>query len=83
MSASDFERVIAAGGVVLFGADTVYGLACDPLDAAAVTRLYALKGRDSAKAAAVMFFEVDAALMALPELGDRTRAALRRLMPGG
>jgi L-threonylcarbamoyladenylate synthase len=44
-AAEDFERCIASGGVAIFPADTVYGLACDPLDVAAVERLYALKGR--------------------------------------
>ncbi|MGO9753456.1 MAG: L-threonylcarbamoyladenylate synthase [Solirubrobacteraceae bacterium] len=82
-SCSAFEHVLAAGGVALFGSDTVYGLACDPLNAEAVGRLYALKGREPAKAAAVMFFDLDAALAALPELGARTREALGRLLPGG
>jgi L-threonylcarbamoyladenylate synthase len=77
-----FERVISAGGVAVFPADTVYGLACDPLDAAAVERLYALKGRPPTKPAAVMFFEVERALSAVPEVGARTRAALERLLPG-
>ena len=77
-----FEQVIARGGVVLFPSDTVYGLACDPENAAAIERLYALKGRPAEKAAAVMFFDLEAALAALPELGPRTQAALRALMPG-
>ena len=82
-SAADaFERAIAGGAVVLFGADTVYGLACDPLNADAVSRLYALKGRQPEKAAAIMFFDLPSALAALPELGERTREALGRLMPG-
>src|SRR5215472_3346400 len=79
----EFERVIRGGGVVLFPSDTVYGLACSPDDAGAVERLYRIKGREPGKAAAVMFFSLDAALAAMPELGDRTRAALQRLMPGG
>lgn len=85
LSAADaaaFERSIDEGGVVVFPADTVYGLACDPESAAAVTRLYELKGRDAAKPAAVMFFAVPAMLDALPELGPRTRTALERLLPG-
>ncbi len=77
-----FERAIGGGGVVLFGADTVYGLACDPLNAEAIARLYALKRRSLVKAAAVMFFDLPAALAALPELGERTREALGRLTPG-
>jgi L-threonylcarbamoyladenylate synthase len=82
VSSEAFERVISAGGVAVFPADTVYGLACDPLDAAAVERLYALKGRPPTKPAAVMFFEVERALSAVPEVGARTRAALERLLPG-
>jgi len=79
-AAADFERVIAAGGVAVFPADTVYGLACDPENAAAVDRLYALKGRPPEKPAAVMFFDRDAALDGLPA---RTRALLEQLLPGG
>lgn len=77
-----FERCIAAGGVALFPADTVYGLATDPGLRAGVERLYALKGRPPMRPAAVMFFALDAALAALPELGERTRGALERLLPG-
>jgi L-threonylcarbamoyladenylate synthase len=77
------ERVIAAGGVAVFPADTVYGLACDPGSAPAVERLYALKGRAPDKPAAVMFFARDAALAALPELDARTRPAAEGLLPGG
>jgi len=78
-----FEACIRGGGLAVFPADTVYGLACDPLNAGAVDALNALKGRDPAKAAAVMLFDRDRALAALPELGPRTRAALLRLLPGG
>jgi L-threonylcarbamoyladenylate synthase len=77
-----FERCIGAGGLVLFGADTVYGLACDPEDRFAVQRLYLLKRRCPDKPSAVMFFGVEDALAALPELGERTRGALVRVLPG-
>ncbi len=77
------EACIAAGGVAVFPSDTVYGLACDPENPDAVARMYALKGRDAGKPSAVMFFELAAALAALPELGPRTRGALERLLPGG
>jgi L-threonylcarbamoyladenylate synthase len=49
---------VAAGGVAVFPADTVYGLACDPENADAVAKLYALKGRPPEKPAAVMFFDL-------------------------
>jgi L-threonylcarbamoyladenylate synthase len=73
---------IAAGGVAVFPADTVYGLCCAPDSAAAVARLYELKGRPPERPAAVMFFTLAAALAALPELSERERAALRALLPG-
>jgi L-threonylcarbamoyladenylate synthase len=71
------------GGVAVFPADTVYGLACDPEAGEAVARLHALKGRELGKPAAVMFFDLALALAAVPELGERTRAAFGRLLPGG
>ena len=78
-----FERCLSVGGVAVFPADTVYGLACDPSNRLAVERLYALKRRSLAKPSAVMFFDVSLAVEALPELGERTRAALLSLLPGG
>jgi L-threonylcarbamoyladenylate synthase len=79
---TEFETTIRAGGVAVFPADTVYGLACDPEAPEAVERLYALKGRAPDKPAAVMFFDRDRAEAALPELGERTRHALTQLTPG-
>jgi L-threonylcarbamoyladenylate synthase len=76
------EQCLAGGGVVVFPVDTVYGVGCDPDSQAAVERLYALKGRPAARPAAVMFFSLNAALAALPELGERERAAMNALLPG-
>ena len=71
--------IIAAGGVAVFPADTVYGLACDPQDEHAVRRIYALKGRPQDKPAAVMWFHRDAVDL---EVGERTSAAMDALLPG-
>jgi tRNA threonylcarbamoyl adenosine modification protein (Sua5/YciO/YrdC/YwlC family) len=73
---------MSVGGVAVFPADTVYGLACDVHNRVAVERLYRLKRRPLDKPSAVMFFDRDLALAALPELGERTRDALGRLLPG-
>jgi L-threonylcarbamoyladenylate synthase len=78
-----FERCIAVGGVALFPADTVYGLATEPESRDGIDRLYRLKGRRSDRPAAVMFFDRALALEALPELPQRTRQAAERLLPGG
>jgi L-threonylcarbamoyladenylate synthase len=82
-AAEDFEACIAKGGVAVFPSDTVYGLACDPESAAAVVRMYALKGRPPDKPSAVMFFDAALAVAALPELGPRTGRLLDALLPGG
>jgi L-threonylcarbamoyladenylate synthase len=76
------ERCLAAGGVAVFPADTVYGLCCDPLNESAVQRLYELKGRPAERPAAVMFFALASLFAALPDLGDRELAALGALLPG-
>jgi L-threonylcarbamoyladenylate synthase len=76
------QECIAQGGVAVFPTDTVYGLCCDPEDETAARRLYALKGRPSRRASAVMFFSLQPALEALGELRDSERAALQALLPG-
>jgi L-threonylcarbamoyladenylate synthase len=80
--AATFSRCISVGGIAVFPADTVYGLACEPDSPEAVDRLYRLKRRRPDKPAAVMFFALDLALAALPELGQRTSTALHALLPG-
>mgnify|MGYP001554130272 FL=1 len=42
-------RIITAGGVIAYPTDTVYGLGCDPLNAAAVLHLLELKQRGIAQ----------------------------------
>jgi L-threonylcarbamoyladenylate synthase len=79
---TELERCIAGGGVAVFPADTLYGLACDPLRRDAVERIHALKGRDEAKSSAVMYFSPLAMREVLSTLGPRTREALGALLPG-
>jgi L-threonylcarbamoyladenylate synthase len=76
-----FERCMSVGGVALFPTDTVYGLATEPESDEGVRRLYGLKGRVPDKPAAVMFFDLELALAAVPKLGPRTEQALRALLP--
>jgi L-threonylcarbamoyladenylate synthase len=77
-----FESCIREGGIAVFPADTVYGLACDPDSAASIERMYALKRRPPSTPSAVMFFGLQPALRALEGLGELTRRALLRLLPG-
>ena len=73
---------MAVGGLAVFPADTVYGLACDPDAKEAVQRIGLLKRRPLTKPSAVLFFDLELALTGLPELGPRTSAALAALLPG-
>ncbi len=45
MTVDDAVRAISRGGVIAMPTDTVYGLACDPANASAVSRIYAIKRR--------------------------------------
>lgn len=79
---SALERCIAASGVAVFPADGLYGLACDPLDAAAIARIHRLKGRDDGKPSAVMYFSPLSMRELVAGLGPRTAAAVSALLPG-
>jgi L-threonylcarbamoyladenylate synthase len=75
-------RCIAAGGVAVFPADGLYGLACDPLNQAAIERIHRIKGRDDGKPSAVLYLSPLAMRELVEGLGDRTRAAVGALLPG-
>lgn len=53
---------LAAGELVGFPTDTVYGVAADPYQEAAVTALAHLKGRDPSKPLAVLVADMDQAI---------------------
>jgi L-threonylcarbamoyladenylate synthase len=76
------EDCVAGGGVAVFPSDTVYGICCDAENEAAARRLYALKGRPSRRACAVMYFSLQAALASLEQLTEGERLALEGLLPG-
>jgi L-threonylcarbamoyladenylate synthase len=79
---SALERSVGEGGVAIFPADTLYGLACDPLNEAAVRRIHSIKGRDEGKPMAVMYFSPLAMRELLSGLGERSRQAVSELLPG-
>ena len=76
------ELCIAAGGVTLFPADGLYGLACDPLNRTAIERIHRIKGRDDGKPSAVLYFSPLAMRELVEGLGERTKAAVGALLPG-
>jgi L-threonylcarbamoyladenylate synthase len=76
------ESCIGTGGVAIFPSDGLYGLACDPLDAAAIARIHRLKGRDEGKSSAVMYFSPLAMRELVAGFGPRTAAAVSAQLPG-
>ncbi len=76
------ERCVGRGGIAVFPSDGLYGLACDPLDEAAIGRIHRLKGRDEGKSSAVMYFSPLAMRELVAGLGPRTAAAVSALLPG-
>jgi L-threonylcarbamoyladenylate synthase len=76
------ERCITSGGVAVFPSDGLYGLACDPLDEAAIERIHRIKGRDDGKPSAVLYFSSMAMRELLDDFGPRTAEVVRALLPG-
>jgi L-threonylcarbamoyladenylate synthase len=76
------ESCVSAGGIAVFPSDGLYGLACDPLNEAAIGRIHRLKGRDEGKSSAVMYFSPLAMRELVAGLGPRTAAAISALLPG-
>ena len=62
--------------MALFPADGLYGLACDPLNAEAIARIHAIKGRDDGKPSAVMYFSPLIMRELIGSMGERTREAV-------
>jgi L-threonylcarbamoyladenylate synthase len=76
------EQCIAGGGVAVFPADGLYGLACDPLDPGAIARIHEIKGRDDGKPSAILYFSPLAMRELVESLGPRTGEAVGALLPG-
>lgn len=66
--------VINAGGVVAMPTDTLYGLAANPFSPAAVSRLFAVKGRAADRAIALVAADMS---QVIEQLGNLPRIARR------
>lgn len=79
---SALERCLGEGGVAVYPADGLYGLASDPLDPVAIDRIHRLKSRDDGKPSAVLYFSPLAIRELVAGLGPRAREAVGALLPG-
>jgi len=69
-------RKLAAGGVVAYPTETVYGLGCDPFNGTAVRHLLSLKNRDVEQGVILVAGEFS---QLEPLLQPLTRAAIKRV----
>lgn len=78
---ADAARVLAQSGLVAFPTETFYGLGAAALDAAAVQRVFTLKGRPAARPLLVL---VDGLAMAerIAEVPERAHALIAKHWPG-
>jgi L-threonylcarbamoyladenylate synthase len=74
-------RAVRRGEAVVYPTETVYGLGADATDAAAVERVFELKGRSCDDPLSVAFSGVDAALDHTRPT-DRAERFMRRFLPG-
>jgi L-threonylcarbamoyladenylate synthase len=72
---------VARGGVIAIPTDTVFGLACDPANAAAIDRIYAIKRRPAGLELTLLSATVDA-FEDVVELSDAARTLAAAYWPG-
>lgn len=75
-------RLLRAGGLVAFPTETVYGLGADASNAAAVARIYAVKGRPAEHPVIVHFATAQAAFEWAREVPEAARRLAQAFWPG-
>ncbi|MTZ14063.1 tRNA threonylcarbamoyladenosine biosynthesis protein RimN [Pseudomonas sp. JL972] len=75
-------RVVRAGGVIAYPTEAVWGLGCDPWDAAAVQRLLELKMRPIEKGLILVAAHIDQFDFLLDDLPERWLDRLAGTWPG-
>lgn len=79
---SEAARRLRAGEVVAFPTETVYGLGANALDAAAVKKIYELKGRPSTSPLIVHVADIEMAKTVVREWTPTTEKLARSWWPG-
>ena len=75
-------EIIRSGGLVAVPTETVYGLAGNGLDEAAVERIYEVKGRPETKALSLMVPDESAMERYCHDVPEQARELARRFWPG-
>lgn len=75
-------HTVATGGVIAYPTEAVYGLGCDPLDAAAVRRILAIKQRPEHKGLILIAADFEALLPFVVPLESARMAEIVASWPG-
>ncbi len=75
-------RILAAGGIIVYPTETLYGLGADAGNDAALQRLVALKGREPGKPIAVLISDTQMVEELAQEIPARAADLMRRFWPG-
>jgi L-threonylcarbamoyladenylate synthase len=75
-------EILRAGGLVVFPTETVYGLGANALDAAAVRKIYALKGRPATSPLIVHVASIEQARQLAAEWPEDAERLAREYWPG-
>ncbi len=76
------KDVIKAGGVIAYPTDTFYGLGADPDNAAAVRRLFAIKGRQADRPILLLIKDVAQVQQWAAEISPEAEELMRKHWPG-
>ncbi|MFW6150375.1 MAG: L-threonylcarbamoyladenylate synthase [Chloroflexota bacterium] len=82
LQAQEAVRILRNGGVVAVPTDTVYGLAANAQDPAAIDRIFEIKERPSDLSLPLFLHDADALPSACRQVADLTRFFAGRFWPG-
>ncbi len=82
LSIKQAAALLRSGDLVAFPTETVYGLGANALDAAAVAKIYQLKGRPASSPLIVHVSSIEMAKTLVAEWPPRAEALARRYWPG-
>ncbi len=85
MITTDIQRaaeVLTSGGVVAFPTETVYGLGADALNADAIAKVYALKGRPSNNPLILHVSSIEMARSLVREWPEKAQSLAKKNWPG-
>ncbi len=73
---------VKSGGLIIIPTDTVYGIGCSLFNQDSIAKLYEIKGRDTAKAIAVMLADVEQVKLVASNLDNRAVRLAEQYWPG-